>query len=483
MKTRTVTTENKTTRESAKAELARSPGRRVVEAGQGPGNQALLRMPKRERQQLRPSQVAPGGVPPIVHEVLRSPGEPLGPGIRGFMEERFAHDFGDVRVHTDAKAAESARAVGALAYTVGRDVAFGAGQYSPGTSAGRGLLAHEIAHTLQQCASGAVACTSPSSLPMEREAAHASRSVTSNLATIDIMLRTGIGLACQAVGAQETVDASGLTAGQQEIEPGDVVVRAGTFSGKNPLVTIIGEQYNHGGIALDSGTVHHTEANGYETVTTRSFFDPANARGGAVLRFRGPCASQIRDRAVSIIEGRRYLRIPGNPFSTADDLRTVNCNEFVHEVYRQAIAELISDSQARGESLSPGESLFWQLLTEYGDPRHAGRVKELIAPKAVEFATGGFTTGPAVTMAEIAGGHGVSEEAAARGEVRVQFEGELQMRNLYPRDWGTSWWNPLKVHLYSEGFYTVAVLRTYTPDSFINSHYFALVRRLTARGR
>lgn len=90
------------------------------------------------------------GVPPIVHEVLRSPGQPLDASIRAFMEPRFGHDFSRVRVHTDSGAAESARTVNALAYTVGRSVVFGAGQYSPGTAAGKRLLAHELMHVLQQ---------------------------------------------------------------------------------------------------------------------------------------------------------------------------------------------------------------------------------------------------------------------------------------------------------------------------------------------
>ena len=89
-------------------------------------------------------------VPPIVQGVLRSPGQPLDAATRAFMEPRFGHDFSRVRVHTDARAAESARAVDALAYTVGRGVVFGAGQYAPGTISGRRLLAHELAHTLQQ---------------------------------------------------------------------------------------------------------------------------------------------------------------------------------------------------------------------------------------------------------------------------------------------------------------------------------------------
>jgi len=66
------------------------------------------------------------------------------------MEPRFGHDFSQVKVHTDAKAAESASAVNALAYTVGRDVVFGRGQYTTGTSEGRRLLAHELVHVVQQ---------------------------------------------------------------------------------------------------------------------------------------------------------------------------------------------------------------------------------------------------------------------------------------------------------------------------------------------
>ncbi len=88
--------------------------------------------------------------PPVVDQVLRSPGRPLDPATRAFFEPRFGHDFSQVRVHTDARAAESARAVGALAYTVGRDVVFGAGQYAPRTSDGQRLVAHELTHVVQQ---------------------------------------------------------------------------------------------------------------------------------------------------------------------------------------------------------------------------------------------------------------------------------------------------------------------------------------------
>ena len=96
----------------------------------------------------------PSPSPPIVHDVLRSPGQPLDHHTRAFMERRFAHDFSQVRIHADAKAAESAGAVDALAYTVGQHIAFASGRYAPATQEGRRLMAHELAHTIQQAGLG-----------------------------------------------------------------------------------------------------------------------------------------------------------------------------------------------------------------------------------------------------------------------------------------------------------------------------------------
>jgi hypothetical protein len=73
------------------------------------------------------------------------------------MEPRFGHDFSRVRVHTDARAAHSAMAVSALAYTSGRDIVFAKGQYAPGTEAGKRLLAHELAHVVQQASAPTIA--------------------------------------------------------------------------------------------------------------------------------------------------------------------------------------------------------------------------------------------------------------------------------------------------------------------------------------
>lgn len=81
---------------------------------------------------------------------LRGSGNPLSPTLRAFFEPRFGADFRGVRVHTDAQAAETAKSVNARAFTLGQDVVFGAGEYSPATTQGKKLLAHELTHVVQQ---------------------------------------------------------------------------------------------------------------------------------------------------------------------------------------------------------------------------------------------------------------------------------------------------------------------------------------------
>ncbi|MFE0021197.1 DUF4157 domain-containing protein [Amycolatopsis sp. NPDC059021] len=106
-------------------------------AGSGPSSAASV------------SHQVPVRAPQIVGEVLGSPGAPLEDSSHAALAPRFGRDFSQVRVHTGGRAAESARAVGADAYTVGNDIVFAAGQYAPGTSAGDRLLAHELTHVAQ----------------------------------------------------------------------------------------------------------------------------------------------------------------------------------------------------------------------------------------------------------------------------------------------------------------------------------------------
>ncbi|VVB52076.1 Uncharacterised protein [uncultured archaeon] len=121
----------------------------------------------------------PSEVPPIVHDVLRSPGQPLDTTTRAFMEPRFGYDFSQIRIHTDAVASRSADAIGARAYTLGNEIIFGTGQYSPATYSSNTLLAHELVHVRQQHDySGPVRHTlTPYSHPAEVEARSVSESI------------------------------------------------------------------------------------------------------------------------------------------------------------------------------------------------------------------------------------------------------------------------------------------------------------------
>ena len=116
---------------------------------------------------------APNRTPKVVQEVLHTAGRPLEPSVKKTMENHFRHDFSRVRVHTDTRAAESARAVSANAYAVGEHVAFAAGRYAPGTQAGDRLIAHELAHVRQQSGGTPRLEIGPPGTALEREAATA----------------------------------------------------------------------------------------------------------------------------------------------------------------------------------------------------------------------------------------------------------------------------------------------------------------------
>lgn len=126
-----------------------------VHGGELPqGSAANVTQPIAGHLQARPlgpsSTAQTAALPIIVNEVLDSPGQPLDAQTRAYMEPRFGHDFSQVRIHSDKQAAGSARAMNALAYTVGRDVVMGAEKFAPTTTSGRRLLAHELTHVLQQ---------------------------------------------------------------------------------------------------------------------------------------------------------------------------------------------------------------------------------------------------------------------------------------------------------------------------------------------
>lgn len=102
-----------------------------------------------------PGRLPAGSATPAPTPRTPSAAAPLDAAMRGFMESRLGASFGDVRLHDDLSAATAAAALEARAYTVGNSIVFGAGQYAPNTQPGRMLLAHELAHVVQQRRSGA----------------------------------------------------------------------------------------------------------------------------------------------------------------------------------------------------------------------------------------------------------------------------------------------------------------------------------------
>lgn len=103
-----------------------------------------------EQERLQRTPDGPGPATMSVAGLGLRGGTPLPAGVRGDFEARFGHDFGRVRVHTDARAADAAHALSARAFTMGADVAFAPGEFQPATAAGRRLLAHELVHVIQQ---------------------------------------------------------------------------------------------------------------------------------------------------------------------------------------------------------------------------------------------------------------------------------------------------------------------------------------------
>ncbi|MGW9024484.1 eCIS core domain-containing protein [Streptomyces sp. NPDC055722] len=157
------------------------------------------------------TRTGPTVAPRVVHEVLNSPGVPLDSHVRAALEPRFGQDFSQVRVHTDARAASSADAVGARAYALGRHIVFAAGRYAPSTTEGHKLLAHELTHVVQQRAATPSIAAAPIAVgsvsdPAEQEAERVS-SVIDDVTPHRIATTSAPRLARQS-GGQATTSAT-----------------------------------------------------------------------------------------------------------------------------------------------------------------------------------------------------------------------------------------------------------------------------------
>ncbi|WP_167759776.1 eCIS core domain-containing protein [Massilia horti] len=166
-----------------------------------------------------PGQPAAG-----VAEVLRSGGRPLDAGLRSSMEGHFGRDLSQVRVHTDARAAESASGMHAAAYTVGRHIAFALGRFAPDTVKGRQLLAHELAHTVQQGFAPAPTAIPAITRPVAADEGEANR----------VAARVGAGQHAGAIG--QTTGGRALVQKQDLVEAPQTMEAPGTSAaGATPM--------------------------------------------------------------------------------------------------------------------------------------------------------------------------------------------------------------------------------------------------------
>lgn len=163
-----------------------------------------------------------GAAPEAVISAARGSGAPLPAGVRTLLEPRLNHDFGNVRVHTDAEASAAAGSIHARAYTVGSDIVFGDGQFQPDQRDGQHLLAHELVHVVQQA--GDSAASGPGAQP--DTAIHLARTVE-QLTALHALARSMSGRAGDADGPRHIAAlATGLEQLRAVIASGDGVLQA-----------------------------------------------------------------------------------------------------------------------------------------------------------------------------------------------------------------------------------------------------------------
>lgn len=197
LSTKSLKDKNAEQTEKTAQELAHQPASTtqydgVLSLQRSVGNQAIGQL---LRTSTGASSNSEDGIPAGVHSVLTSnAGQSLDIVTRKQMESQFGRDFSHVRVHTDVQASESARAFNAKAYTIGRDIVFSPGRYTPHSRQGRELIAHELAHVIQQERGGGAPVLNPGAAH-ERGAEAAAKAAISGEGPVTVSGATGVGVA------------------------------------------------------------------------------------------------------------------------------------------------------------------------------------------------------------------------------------------------------------------------------------------------
>ncbi len=449
------------------------------------GNQAALRLSGRypavlqgscdSEAKLRraPRDGAIAGVPQSVRDVLDSPGRPLDPAIRQLMESRFVHDFSDVRIHTDASAAESARAVNANAFTFGTDIVFNTRRYQPSMSAGRALIAHELTHVVQQRNAESAAIDTVNPDPVDE--AHAVQAVGAFWAG-DRMPRAPGRAAHTTIafdreytpaeirkmrgGTVTGGEADNAIAQSRGFEVGDVVFRQGSST----LARYIGTAATHGGIYLGGGLVHDVVGFGNRTAGLSTFYEESVDRNVVrIARFIGPEAPTIVRRLLRNISTRDFKMPTGpkpfNLFSSADDYETATCLEYAHAQFLHAITQLSTDPQVP-------DAVRRSIVATYF-PTGATQPTNLIQPR--ELKVEGEMPTAALELSALMAGADLLGSNVDKDVFENKWEGQETLRDLY--DFANQpWWRQL--FMGGPLFWQTESLRTYTYQSFVDASRF-----------
>jgi len=176
---------------AAEEELQRKPlTSPITPLIQRQSNEPLEEEEEEQPLQTKASSTSSPKAPPnrAAHlKAIKGGGQPLPAVTRTFFEPRFGYDFSQVRLHTDARAAQAAQAVNARAFTIGQDVVFGPGQYAPETDQGQRLLAHELTHVVQQSS-----LLSPTTSTLQRQAAPTSAAAETAPETVEAVASPGL---------------------------------------------------------------------------------------------------------------------------------------------------------------------------------------------------------------------------------------------------------------------------------------------------
>lgn len=320
-------------------------------------------------------------------------------------------------------AMQATEAADAYALTIDHHIAFARGQYAPGTSTGRRLLAHELSHTVLHANTGQV---------------HPAPRYSTNERNL---------MSLGSVTAS-TLDTN--IAAERSFSPGDIVFRLGSTS----LGAIISEPVTHGGIYLGNGIIHDMVGFGNRTVRVSDFYleadDPSVVR---VVRFTGPDKSLIVARLIANIQARNFRlptdSKPWNLFSSATDYRTATCLEYSHAQFLHAINQLSVDPTVPTTTRAG-------LRSEYFNAGNS-MARNLITPQAIS-QSGTPSAPPGMTISGLIGAADYLAEDVDSSVFENRWEG-----NTTIEDFGTSLFPNLVM---------TATLQTFTYRSFVDSRRY-----------